>query len=204
MKIVVVGGNKGTGKAVAAKAVTRGDDVVIISRSAQDSDVAGATAVATDASDSTQLVEPLTGADAVVVTVGGSADNGNRGRVTRAVINAMQEASVDRLIVQSSMGAGTSARQLPFPLNHITPLMLMKPLTDHNEQEAALFASPLQWTVVRPAGLTNDAEVGTLTTLKDGETGKIKGRVTRADLAAFILSTIDDESTIHECISVSN
>lgn len=204
MKIVVVGGNKGTGKAIATAAIERGDDVTIISRSAQPSDAPGATAVATDAADATKLVAPLTGADAVVVTVGGSSDNGNRARVTRAVMKAMEEAGVDRLIAQSSMGAGESSKQLSFPLNLITPLILAKPLTDHNEQEAAIRASSLRWTVVRPAGLNDSEAKGTLTTLKDGEEGKIKGRVTRADLADFILATIDDEATVHEYISVSN
>src|SRR5690606_25660927 len=99
--------------------------------------------------------------DAVVVTVGAAKNvRHQRAEVTRTVIRAMREAGVHRLVVQSSLGAGDSASQLPGPLGLITRVVLANPLADHNEQEQAVRESGLDWTVVRPTGLSDKPAKG--------------------------------------------
>ncbi|MFD5867875.1 NAD(P)-dependent oxidoreductase [Corynebacterium sp. NPDC060344] len=203
MNITIIGGSKGTGAHLVTVATDADHDVTVVSRSG--TAPAGARIVTGDAADPEVLREALTGADAVVVTVGGAKGVDNqRAKVTRAVISAMEEAGVRRLVVQSSLGAGDSASQLPAPLRVLMKAVLAKPLADHDEQEAAVFASDLDWTVVRPTGLKDKPATGTWRALEVSDEGTLSGQIPRADLAACILGVLGDDATIGKALGVSS
>lgn len=203
MKITLVGGSKGTGARLAALAHAAGHDVTVVSRSA-DASAAGRT-ITGDATDPTVASEAVTGADAVVVTVGGAKGvRHQRTAVTTSVIEAMKEAGTRRLLVQSSLGAGDSTSQLPGLIGLITRVLLAKPLADHNEQEAAVERSGLDWTVVRPTGLTDKPATGTWRAFEVADQGRLGGTITRDDLAAYMLRLLEDDTTIGKAIGVSN
>lgn len=202
MNITVVGASSGTGAHVVRQALAQGHTVTAVSRSGNVP--AGAVAVTGDAADPAVVRGAVEGADAVVVTVGGSKGAENpRTAVTRAVVTAMQEAGVRRLLVQTSLGAGGSARQLPFPQNVIAPRILVKPLADHDTQEDLVRASGLEWTIVRPAGLTNGEATGRTRALRSTDPGRVKGRISRADVAGYLLACLDDASTVGAEIGLS-
>lgn len=158
MKITIIGGSKGTGARLAVLATGAGHEVTALSRSGTAPD--GVRAVAGDATDPAVVSGVVTGADAVVVTVGGAKGaRRHRAVVTRSVVRAMEQTDVDRLIVQSSLDAGDSGALMPAPLRLLMKGVLAAPLADHNEQEAAVTGSSLAWTIVRPTGLTNRPRV---------------------------------------------
>lgn len=203
MKITVVGGSQGTGAALATLAAEAGHDVTALSRSGRAP--AGVHAVAGDATDSGAVRAAITGADAVVVTVGGAKGSPrHRAAVTRAVIDAMEQAGVSRLVVQSSLGAGDSGALMPAPLRLLMKGVLAAPLTDHDEQEAAVQSSALRWTIVRPTGLTNKPALGSWRALQVGENGKLGGTIPRADLAAYMLEVLGDELLVGAAVGISS
>ena len=203
MKITVIGGSKGTGAQLAGLARDAGHEVTVLSRSG--TAPTGVRSVTGSATDAVAVREAVTGADAVVVTVGGAKGvRHQRAQVTRAVIAAMREAGVRRLVVQSSLGAGDSASQLPRPLGTITKLMLMLPLADHDEQEAAVRRSGLDWTVLRPTGLTDKPATGSWQALRVGDPGTLRSSIPRADLAACMLDALGDDATIGAFLCVSS
>ena len=203
VKITVIGGSKGTGAQLAGLARDAGHEVTVLSRSG--TAPTGVRSVTGSATDAAAVREAVTGADAVVVTVGGAKGvRHQRAQVTRAVIAAMREAGVRRLVVQSSLGAGDSASQLPRPLGTITKLMLMLPLADHDEQEAAVRRSGLDWTVLRPTGLTDKPATGSWQALRVGDPGTLRSSIPRADLAACMLDALSDDATIGAFLCVSS
>ena len=203
MNITIIGGSRGTGAQIAIAARQAGHQVNVVSRGGNAP--VGTRAITGSATDPEVLREAVAGADAVVVTVGGSRGTSRaRTRVTSAVIDAMREAGVRRLLVQSSLGTGDSAAQLPVPLRQLMKLVLAKPLADHNEQEEAVRESGLDWTIVRPTGLKNAPPTGTVRALEVADHGTLGGSVPRIDLAEFILSVIEDESTIRKAFGVSS
>lgn len=203
MKITVIGGSKGTGAQLAGLARDAGHEVTVLSRSG--TAPTGVRSVTGSATDAVAVREAVTGADAVVVTVGGAKGvRHQRAQVTRAVIAAMREAGVRRLVVQSSLGAGDSASQLPRPLGTITKLMLMLPLADHDEQEAAVRRSGLDWTVLRPTGLTDKPATGSWQALRVGDPGTLRSSIPRADLAACMLDALGDDATIGAFLGASS
>lgn len=203
MKITIVGGSHGTGALLASLAQEAGHEVTAVSRSG---DVpAGVRRVVGDASDPAVASEAVAGADAVLVTVGGAKGvHHQRAAVTRAVIDAMRAAGVRRLVVQSSLGAGGSASQIPGPARAITSLFLAKPLADHNEQESAVTTSGLDWTIVRPSGLTNKEPTGSWRALEATSDAKLAGTIPRADLAAYLLTVPADDTAVGKAYGISS
>src|SRR5690606_35576452 len=109
MKITVVGGSRGTGAELARQALAAGHEVTVVSRSGSGPE--GSRALAADATSAASLREAVSGADAVVVTVGAArGTKKQRTAVTKAVVEAMAAAGARRLVVQSSAGAGESAQ----------------------------------------------------------------------------------------------
>lgn len=203
MKITIIGGSQGTGAQLAALAQSAGHDVTVLSRTGRGP--AGVRVLTGNATEPAAASSAVAGADAVVVTVGGAKGvSHQRTAVTTAVIAAMQQAGVRRLVVQSSLGAGDSSSQLPGISGLVSRVLLAKPLADHNEQEQAVQGSGLDWTIVRPGGLTNKPATGTWQALETRDSGKLKGTVPRGDVAAFLLTILADDSTIGKAFGVSS
>ncbi|PFG36171.1 kynurenine 3-monooxygenase [Flavimobilis soli] len=203
MKICIIGGSQGTGARLAALATAAAHDVVVLSRRGAAPE--GATALTGSATDLGPVTQAVTGADAVIVTVGGAKGvHHQRTAVTRTVVEAMRASGVRRLLVQSSLGAGGSAVQLPRAMRGITMLALAKPLADHDEQEATVTASGLDWTIVRPSGLTDKPATGTWTALEVGQPGTLRGTIPRGDLAAFMLELLTDDAAVGKAFGVSS
>lgn len=203
MRLTIIGGSHGTGALLAAAARDAGHVVTAVSRSGSAPE--GVRPIAGSASDPDVARAAVDGADAVVVTVGGARDRTRqRTEVTVAVIEAMRQAGVRRLVVQSSLGAGDSKRQLPALLRPVVLAALAKPLKDHNGQEAAVTASGLDWTIVRPSGLSTRPPTGVWRALASTAPGTLGGSISRADLAAFLLATLGDDATIGAAIGISS
>ena len=202
MNLTIIGGSQGTGAQLAQQAIEAGHKVTVVSRSGRGP--AGAQIITGSATDPEVVRKSLFEATAVAITVGGSKDNPQqRTEVTRSVIAAMNDVEVSRLIVQSSLGAGDSMKQLPALLRPLMKVVLAKPLADHDRQEAAVQASGLDWTIVRPSGLKDGEGSGNWATLTTEESGTLKGTVQRADVAAFMLSILEDAATFGKAYGMS-
>lgn len=119
-----------------------------------------------------------------------------RAAVTRSIVEALKETGTRRLAIQSSLGAGDSGRQLP--------VLLAKPWANHNGQEAAVRDSGLDWAIVRPTGLKNASALG-MWRAHEVSDGKLWVEPSpRADLAAFLMEVVADDSAIGKAFDVSS
>ena len=201
-RISVIGGSSGTGKELAELALKRGFDVTCLSR--RGAGPIGARLISGDAHDPEIVRQALKDATAAFVTVsGGSDDSRDRTAITQAVLKAAGQTGLRRIVVQSSLGAGSSARMLPPGIRHLATRMLATALADHTTQEQVVQESGLDWTIVRPVGLTNKRATGMVRELRDDESGWLGWPIPRADVAGHMLRCLDDKSTIQECIAIS-
>jgi putative NADH-flavin reductase len=125
---------------------------------------------------------------------------------TKNIIKAMKQHQVERIISLSGGG-------LPFPekdepkfidklIRTIMKIIVPKILNDAIAHHEVLMKSGLKWTIVRGPRLTNKPKTGTY---KIGWVGVNSGtKITRADLADFIVTQIDDESFNYQMPFVSN
>jgi len=160
MRIFVVGGSKGVGRQVVEKAVAAGHQVTLMARRprAEGTDaLEGVDVVAGDATQPQPVHDALDGHDAVVIALGGAlSDRSTRSIATANVLGGMARHGVERVVAVSSVGAGDSLRRLGFAGKAIVKTLLRNAIKDHEAQEAALSNSDRRWTIVRPAGLTDD------------------------------------------------
>ncbi|MEM8913031.1 MAG: SDR family oxidoreductase [Planctomycetota bacterium] len=143
--------------------------------------------VADAAIDDHRLRDAIRGRSAVVVALG----DGMRGRIrhegTRNVISAMREVGVDRLICQSTLGAGDSAANLNWLWRLVFWVPLRKAMADHVRQEQCVRDSGLDWTVVRPAAFTDGERTRRY---RHGFGSVAQGlalKISRADVADFMV-----------------
>jgi uncharacterized protein YbjT (DUF2867 family) len=169
MKVLVVGASRGTGAELVTELAARGHLVTAYARRAGEDDDR-VRHVAADVLDPDSLGKAMVGQDAVAVTLG-IPDNPFRVRLTRrassrldirsqgtrAVVAAMREHGVRRLVVQSTYGIGDTYAQLPWALKAFFTVAIRPQVDDHERQERLVRESGLDWTIVRPTVLHDDA-----------------------------------------------
>ncbi len=117
---------------------------------------------------------------------------------TKNLLQAMERHSVKRLICITGLGAGDSKGHGGLLYDKlILPLILRRIYDDKDRQEAEIRQSNLDWVIVRPGMLTNDPAKGNYRVLTD-LTGVTAGKISRADVAAFVLQQITDDRYLYQ------
>ena len=195
MRIVIAGGHGQIALLLSRQLTESGHAPVGLIRNpdhADDLRAAGAEPVVIDLESSTvdDVAAVLHGADAAVFAAGAGANSGAERKRTvdrdGAILlaDAAVKAGVRRFVVVSSMGAddGDAASDDVFQVY----------LRAKGEADAAVRERDLDWTIIRPGGLTDDAGTGTV---RLGESLG-KGTIPRADVAALIAAAIADGSGV--------
>ena len=192
MKVLVIGGTRGTGREVVTAAHAAGHELTLLARNAEriSLPVTGVRVVVGDAGDADDVERAVAGQDAVVWTVGVGPTRRPVhlfSRSTQFLLAAMAKHRVRRLVCVTGIGAGDSRGHGGFLYDRIVqPLFLQTVYEDKDRQEAMLRGSDLDWTIVRPGTLTNGPATGLARALTD-LSGVTAGKVSRADVAAFIV-----------------
>lgn len=109
---------------------------------------------------------------------------------TRNVLKAMYRGGVRRLICVTGIGAGDSRGHGGFLYDRFfKPLLLKTIYEDKDRQEALIQVSEADWTIVRPAFLTNGPLTKKYQVITD-LSGVTAGKISRADVAHFILEEL--------------
>jgi uncharacterized protein YbjT (DUF2867 family) len=191
MDVVIAGGHGQIALRLARLLSARGERVRSLIRNpdhAGDISEAGAEPVVFDLEErsSAELGDVVAGADAVVFAAGAGPGSGPERKRTvdlGGAVKLIEAARVRRYVIVSSIGAddpaGGSEAMRPY-------------LEAKAEADAAVAASGLDWTIVRPGHLTN--EPGTARVTVGSEVGYAD--VPRDDVAAVLAAVLDEPRTI--------
>ena len=198
MKIVVFGASKGVGRQVVQQALQEGHEVTAFARTGLDEAHPKLRVVQGDVLEAKTIAPALMGQEAVVIAlgVGNTAEGRVRSLGTQNILQAMQQVGLRRVVAVSSFGVGDSRKG---PVAAMAWLFLRAALEEHERQEQALRQSGLDYTVVRPTRLTNEAKTGQY---KVGSRGR--GQISRADVADFILKVLPDPAWYGKAVTVSS
>ena len=208
MKILIFGATGGTGRELVRQALARDYDVTAYARNPNtlaDLTSANLKVVRGDVLEPAAVENAVRGHDAVLCVIGAGAGRTRlREEGTRNIVRAMQKAGVCRLICQSSLGFGDSRANLGFLTKYvIVPVFLRHAFADHERQEAVVKESALDWTIVRPPHLNDGPHTGTYRHgFPTTDTG-IQGKISRADVADFMLKQLADTTYLHQTPGVS-
>lgn len=206
MKIAVFGATGGTGRQIVQQALAAGDQVIALVRDPAKLalDNANLTVVTGNVLDAAKVEETLQNAAAVVVSLGNTDSNPDYvvSQGTQVIVDAMKRiGQPKRIIIVSSLGVGESKDQVSFTFKMLMTTVLRKPMEDKERQEALIKASDLDWTIVRPGGLTDGPATGSYQSGLDPKIGA--GQVSRADVAAFVLKQLTDLTYLHKTPAIS-
>ena len=207
-RILVLGATGATGRHVVEQAVAAGADVTVVVRDPAKlsppvrpvriltGDLLHQTAVLTAA---------VAGQDAVisVLGVGQSFKPGGLIRTTApAIVGALQQQGVRRLIFTSAFGVGATRQDTPLLPRLFIATLLRHVYADKEAGEEAILSSLLDWTIVYPVGLTDGPRTGTY---RAGERLTLSGfpRIARADVAEFLLKQVDDPGFVRKGVLVA-
>jgi len=222
MKLTIVAATGGIGRQLLAQAIAAGHDVTAVVRNPASLSGQPVHIVAADLAhaDPGALRSAVEGADAVVSGLGArsAADNGVAWAGTRALVEAMRDAGVRRIVVVSAAPLGTVAspdRPNPpkhdpgdgFLMRHVGARFAKTAFRAHYadlaRMEDVLRGSGLDWTISRPPRLTNGPLTGAYRTATDRN---VRGGwlVSRADVAHHMLHVLGDPGTIGHAIGIAS
>jgi putative NADH-flavin reductase len=206
MKVVVFGGTGSVGRHVVEQTLRSGHEVTVFTRDPArvDRQHERLRVAQGDITDAAAVARAVACHDAVIVTLGGGRKGNVRAPGTRAVIEAMLQTGVRRLICQSTLGVGDSRGNLNFLWKRIMfGLLLRAAYDDHVRQEAHVERSGLEWTIVRPAAFTDGERTGRYRRGFDGDDRATKLKISRADVADFLIEQLTDDSHLHRTPAIS-
>jgi uncharacterized protein YbjT (DUF2867 family) len=194
VNVAVFGATGGTGRHLVEQALAKGHRVTAFARGAGTiAPRSGLAVVAGDSRDARAIAEAVSGQNAVLCALGGRPWRpGERvcSSAMRHIVAAMAAHGARRVVAISTFGAGDTrahvgwlARQLLFGV------VLRSEVADKEAMERTLAATDLDWTVVRVGLLGDGAARATWRAADDGSIRGM-GRISRADVAAFMLSSL--------------
>lgn len=204
MKLLCFGASGGTGRQLVEQALERGHAMTAFVRRPESMQASHARldVVAGDIEDAGSIERAMPGHDAVLSALGVNVlkENSILSEGTRRILDAMERHGVRRFVCESSLGVGDSRGQLGPLYNWIfLPLMLRHVFRDKQRQEDLIRASRSDWTIVRPGALTHGPRTGTYAV---GVPRVRSPRVSRADVASFMLDLAEGNTHVHEAVGV--
>ncbi len=207
MKLAIFGATGKTGIELIKQGLEMGHTVTAFVRDASRLDIQDKelTLVTGDIYDSAKVAKAIEGQDAVICALGAGSDLKKttvRTTGTINIIRGMQENNVKRVLVVTAMGVGDSWNTLSLFNKFFFATLLKSSRDDHESQEAAVKESGLDWTIVRPSGLTDTSRTGDYAF---GENISAKtSKISRADVADLILKELDQNELIGKAVTITN
>jgi putative NADH-flavin reductase len=215
MRLLILGITGRTGCLVATEAIKRGHSVVGIARDINRVTVGGAEIVKGTPYDFETVKQAIHGCDAVISTLNlFPKSQGLFGKIKtpldimsvsiRNTIKLMEENGIKRIVVMTALGVGASAGELPAFFTFLVRITNIKhAYADHDIQEKLLEKSNLDWTVVRPVGLTEKNDDLSILHNLNG-VGRITSAISRNAVAHFMLDCIEKGEFIRQNPGISN
>lgn len=197
-RIAVLGASGTVGRRIVERLVAGGFEVVCQTRSADKlAQFAGHVQIREfDPRDAGNLSEFVSDAHAVIFALGTNTTGPTTlfSEATAALITAMQEHQVRRLIAITGVGAGETRGHGGFLYDRIIfPLFTHRRYHDKDRQEALIAASDLDWTIVRPAPFSERPPPGSLEVHTEIKPETRLTRITRDEVADFVVAQLESD-----------
>ena len=199
--VAIAGGHGKIAMLLGGLLAARGDAARgLIRNPAQEADLraAGIEPVLCDLEGDGDVAAAVRGADAVVFAAGAGPGSGDARKTTMdlggavKLIEAAKAEGISRYLIVSSMGADKAPEDGAEGFGAY--------LRAKFEADEAVRASGLDYTVVRPGGLTDDPGTGLVSVAE--HLGR--GQIPRADVAAVLLACLDTPSTIGKSFDLTS
>ncbi len=209
MNIIVFGATGTIGKHALTQALEKGYKVYAFCRDKEKiSDIShpNLETITGDVMNITDVKKAIRNMDVVIITLGSGKSRKSivRSEGTKNIIASMSENGLSRLICQSTLGTYESNENLNFFWKRIMFGWYLKQIfLDHELQDKFVMESGLDWTIARPGAFTDGEKTGEYLHGFGPKEKSLKLKISRADVADFILRQITDRSYLHKTPGLS-
>ena len=206
MKVIIFGATGSIGKNLLDQSLEQGHAVTAFVRDAGRLDIEheNLRIAKGDVLDQASVQQAVAGHDAVLVSIGAGRHGTVRSEGTRNIIRAMENTGVRRLICQSTLGVGDSWNNLTALWKYLMFGFLLRPAyRDHVLQEKYVRESNLDWSIVRPAAFTDGERTGQYRHGFGSTDRTTRLKISRADVADFMLKNLLDNRYLHQTPGLS-
>jgi len=205
INILIVGANGKTGRALVQFACERGHVVTALVHHPPTQPMQCARIVQGDARDPELLESAIAGQHVVIDTIGTRKPflrTTLETEVAGHLIASMRRHTIRRIIAVSSIGVGDSIVNVPFLYRVLMPTFFRGAMPDKDGMERVLRQSGMDWTILRPAGLTDGPLTGSVQLVTPASHRQVR-RIARADVANFILNHLEDRDLFHTTVGLA-
>ncbi len=209
MRVVIFGAGGKTGSHLVEQALERGYEVMAFSYHIVDAfpDSDRLEVFEGDAMDENAVKLATTGADAIISALGHGTDTpaNMQAKSMRNIISACRSHGIKRLISLTGSGVrdpGDKPGFLDKTLNLAIFILLRRIIQDGVEHARLIQESDLDWVIVRATRLTNGPKTGDYSVglVRKG----VRYRVSRADVADFMLNQLEDDTYLRQMPYISH
>ena len=215
-QILVLGGNGRTGKLVVDYALEKGYKVVALVRNLSKVVNAGENVTYVEGTpyQLEDVKNAIKGCDAVISTLNNSRKSdwpwsepdGPFNILERSMLNvskAMQEEGIDRIVYMSALGVRDSEQYMPVMFKTIVKYSSIKIVyDDHSHAESVLEGADLNWTFIRPVGLTNGTKPNPVAIISKGKPEHTTVR--RIAVAKFMVEALDKDKYYRKALMMAD
>ena len=204
MNLLIIGATGGTGRQLVEQALAQGHNVTAFVRNPAKVRIKHEwlSVAKGNVLDNETVDKAVQGKDAVLSALGHKRWLGKTtilSEGTRNIIAAMKKHGVRRFICETSLGIGNSRGNLGLYYTlFVIPLLLYLYFKDKELQERYIMESNLDWIIVRPGQLTNGKRRGLYRPGPDVGSKFFTVRISRADVADFMLKQLTDDSYLRK------
>jgi putative NADH-flavin reductase len=209
MKLLIIGGTGGTGQELIKQALEQGHSLTALVRNPEKAKIAhqNLSVIKGNVLDFDKVQEAVAGQDAVLSALGHKRffiKTTILSEGTKNIIKAMEKHNVKRFICITSLGINDSRFKLGLYYTlFVIPFIVFFYFRDKAKQEKIIRSSKLNWTIVRPGQLTNGKKRGRYKHGANVGNYILTKMISRADVAHFILSQLNDATYLHKTTGVT-
>jgi putative NADH-flavin reductase len=209
MNLLIVGATGGTGQQLVSQALERGHRVTALVRKEPSAEPRpGLFTVLGNVLDASSLDGAVQGQNAVLSALGHKQffrPTHILSEGTRNLIGAMRRHGVRRFVCETALGISDAWWQMGLYYTlFVRPIIVPLYFWDKNRQEAVIRASDLDWTIVRPGALTNGPKRGHYRHGPRVGRWLRTVRISRADVAAFMLDQLTDDRYVRTTVGIAD
>ena len=209
MNLLIIGATGGTGRELVEQALSQGHTVTAFVRNPAKVKIEHErlTVVKGNILEYDSVENAVKGKDAVLSALGHKrwlVKNTILSEGTKSIIQAMEKHGVKRFVCETALGIGDSRGKLGLYYTlFVIPFLLYFYFKDKELQERYIRESNLDWTIVRPGQLTNGRKRGVYRHGPQVGNRFFTVRVSRADVADFMLKQLTDKSYLLKTSGIS-
>lgn len=208
MRIAVIGSSAGIGLLTVLQALERGHEISALSRDTSlIPNHPSLTKINGSATSVSALKLAISDTDAVLITTGTK----NKKAVTlfseiaKAIPQATAELNFTKpVIIVTGFGAGGSSNYLSFFMHMVIRLFLKDQYIDKTLMEELISKSAMKWEIVRPGMLTNGKLTKSYKSLPKLRKDMKIGKISRSDVAHFLLTEAENPKMLYEYVALTN